>query len=81
MAARGMRYVQPFALVLENSCRPINQNAETGMKILSTLVVAASLLAGCISSNNPPPPAKTTVIVPPNSTTTVVCQDGSKPPC
>ena len=81
MPARGMRYVWPQALLLKNAGCSINLIAETGMKIFSTLVVAASLLAGCISSNNPPPPAKTTVIVPPNSTTTVVCQDGTKPPC
>jgi outer membrane murein-binding lipoprotein Lpp len=51
------------------------------MKILSALVMASAMLAGCISSGSPNPPAKTTVVVPANSTTTVVCQDGTKPPC
>ena len=51
------------------------------MKIIASLFVTASLLAGCISSSSPPPPAKTTVVVPQNSGTTVVCQDGSHPPC
>jgi hypothetical protein len=51
------------------------------MKTLTTLMIAAGLLCGCISSSSPPPPAKTTVVVPANSTTTVVCQDGTKPPC
>ena len=54
---------------------------EPMMKILSSLLVAVSLLSGCISSSSPPPPAKTTVVVPPGSGTTVVCQDGSSPPC
>ena len=58
----------------------VTKIAETGMKMLFTLLVAAVMLSGCISSSNPPP-AKTTVVVPPNSTTTVVCQDGTKPPC
>ncbi len=51
------------------------------MKIIASLGISASLLAGCISSSSPPPPAKTTVVVPANSGTTVVCQDGTKPPC
>ena len=65
------------------------------MKVLASLLVAASMLAGCISSNHPSPPAKTTVVVPQNSEparttvvvpqnsggTTVVCQDGTRPPC
>jgi PBP1b-binding outer membrane lipoprotein LpoB len=63
------------------------------MKIASCLLVAATLLSGCISSGDPNPPAKTTVVVPANTkttvvvpantttTTTVVCQDGSRPPC
>ena len=50
------------------------------MKVLSSLLVAISMLTGCISSSSPPPP-KTTVVVPQNSGTTVVCQDGSAPPC
>jgi hypothetical protein len=54
---------------------------EYAMKTLTTLMIAAGLLCGCISSSSPPPPAKTTVVVPANSTTTVVCQDGTKPPC
>jgi hypothetical protein len=52
------------------------------MKVLASLLVAASMLTGCISSSHPSPPAKTTVVVPQNSGgTTVVCQDGTKPPC
>jgi hypothetical protein len=51
------------------------------MKILPSLLVAMSVLSGCISSSNPSPPPKTTVVVPQNSGTTVVCQDGTKPPC
>jgi hypothetical protein len=51
------------------------------MKVLASLLVAASMLSGCISSSDPSPPAKTTVVVPQNSGTTVVCQDGTKPPC
>jgi len=45
------------------------------MKVLSGLLVAVSMLSGCISSSNPSPPPKTTVVVPQNSGTTVVCQD------
>jgi hypothetical protein len=59
----------------------LNLHLEDLMKTLTTLMVAAGLLSGCISSSSPPPPAKTTVVVPANSTTTVVCQDGTKPPC
>ena len=52
------------------------------MRITSTFVLAACMLAGCISSSSPPEPAKnTTVVVPPGNGTTVVCQDGSRPPC
>ena len=51
------------------------------MKLLAGLLVAGSMLSGCISSSDPSPPQKTTVVVPQNSGTTVVCQDGSKPPC
>jgi hypothetical protein len=51
------------------------------MKILSSLLVAVSILSGCISSSSPSPPPKTTVVVPQSSGTTVVCQDGSTPPC
>jgi hypothetical protein len=55
---------------------------EAMMKVLSSLLVAVSMLSGCISSSEPAPPAKnTTVVVPQNSGTTVVCQDGTKPPC
>jgi hypothetical protein len=58
-----------------------NRYAEVTMKVLSSLIVAISMLSGCISSSNPSPPPKTTVVVPQNSGTTVVCQDGSSPPC
>jgi hypothetical protein len=53
------------------------------MKVLASLLVAASMLTGCISSSHPSAPAKTTVVVPQNSGggTTVVCQDGTRPPC
>ena len=52
------------------------------MKMISTMVLAACVLAGCISSSSRPEPAKnTTVVVPPSNGTTVVCQDGSRPPC
>jgi len=51
------------------------------MKLLISMLLAVSMLSGCISSSNPSPPAKTTVVVPQNSGTTVVCQDGSQPPC
>lgn len=52
------------------------------MKMLTSLVLAAGMLAGCISSSSPAPPEKnTTVIVPHSSETTVVCQDGTQPPC
>ena len=55
---------------------------ENKVKFISTMVIAACALAGCISSSSPPEPAKnTTVVVPPNNGTTVVCQDGSRPPC
>jgi hypothetical protein len=51
------------------------------MKVLSSLLVAVSMLSGCISSSNPSPPKSTTVVVPQGSGTTVVCQDGTRPPC
>jgi len=63
----------------DNQSRAIQEQM---MKILFSVLVAASMLTGCISSSNPPPPAKTTVVVPQNSgTTVVVCQDGTQPPC
>jgi hypothetical protein len=81
--------LSPWAVAASAPCGPwrahlkiqaVTKIAEMGMKILSTLLVAAVMLSGCISSSSPPP-TKTTVVVPPNSTTTVVCQDGTKPPC
>ncbi len=51
------------------------------MKVLSSVLVGACLLSGCISSSSPPPPEKTTVVVPRDSNTVVVCKDGTKPPC
>jgi PBP1b-binding outer membrane lipoprotein LpoB len=54
---------------------------EAMMKILCSMLIAASMLSGCISSSDPAPPAKTVVVVPANSGTVVVCQNGTQPPC
>jgi hypothetical protein len=52
------------------------------MRYLSSLLILASMLAGCISSGSPNPPAhNTTVVVPPSNGTTVVCTNGNAPPC
>jgi len=71
--------------------RPLSNDEETKMKVVSSLLILAAMLSACVTE--PPPSARaTTVIVPPsNGTTTVVvpkeqgtvvlCRDGTRPPC
>lgn len=63
------------------------------MKVLSSVLVAVSMLSACVVTERPAPKnttvvvpqnsprETTTVVVPEDSRTRVICQDGTKPPC